>query len=289
MDRRQYLAATLSAASLSIAGCSSDNDSSGQSDATTPTPEPDTPTGTPTPAPASFEVDSLTGPDSVGLNESYSLTLEVTNTGGQPGTFEPDMRVRAGNGDWSAVTPPVEMEAGAGETVSKDIEFTAPPYLQSLTYELETTGDQLTFNVVSKTLELGETYTNPDSIALSAGEIDFQPEYTYDSGDYIYTEQPSDGRKFAFLEFSAENTGNNPRPAPLQVDVAMIIGDSQYEPIVYYGEREAYEGGDIQPGIVREGIILYEVPESASKEDVRVVWSESYYDGDASVYWESDD
>jgi len=288
MDRRQYIAATLSAASLSIAGCSSDGESSSQSDATTPTPEPDTPTDTPTPTPASFEVDSFAGPDSVELNEPYTLTLEVTNTGGRPGTFEPDMRVRAGNGDWSAVTPPVEMEIGAGETASKNIEFTASPYLQSLTYELGATADRVSFNVVSKTLELGETYTNPDSIALSASEIDFQPEYSYDSGNYIYTEQPSDGRKFAFLKFSAENTGNSPRPAPLQVDVAMIIDDGQYEPIVYYGDREAYEGGDIQPGIVREGTILYEVPESATKDEIRVVWSESYYDGDASVYWESD-
>ncbi|MFC6756193.1 MULTISPECIES: DUF4352 domain-containing protein [Haloarcula] len=129
-----------------------------------------------------------------------------------------------------------------------------------------------------------ETYDYPD---LSAGDtLEFGTEdrrfsigptsveeaqsYTYSSSDYTFEEEPDSGDKFVFVTLSAENVGDERVTVPSTFDISLIAGTSESDVSYYSGDRTEYEGGEISPGIAREGILLFEVDESATSYELAV-------------------
>ncbi|WP_181684664.1 DUF4352 domain-containing protein [Halorhabdus salina] len=93
--------------------------------------------------------------------------------------------------------------------------------------------------------------------------------YTYTTGDFEQEHTPSDGNKFVICEVYAENVGENPVRIPGTYSMSLIAGNSQVDAGIYRAENERYQGGEIAPGIVRQGKILFEVPSSASEYTFR--------------------
>ena len=110
MDRRAFLATTGVAL---IAGCSSSDGGA------TPT-ETTTPTQTSTSAPAAYDV-SIEAPDRVPVEEQFTVTVEITNTGGQPGDFREPIDASIEGGPAELVRF-VESDVPAGETTEMAVE-----------------------------------------------------------------------------------------------------------------------------------------------------------------------
>lgn len=107
-----------------------------------------------------------------------------------------------------------------------------------------------------------------------------------DDRQYRLTATSAEEREYAdgnllLVTFKAENTGAAPVEVPDLYDFILLSGSSQHDAMVWTGESEGYNGGEIAPGVVREGIIPFEVPETTSAytlqtrltEDIAASWS----------------
>jgi hypothetical protein len=301
MYRRRLLAVTGAGAASLIAGCSSaENEGADPTATATATPsatdsptETDTPTETETPTeepterpdPAAFEVE-LSGDQTAEINEKFDVRIRITNVGGRPGTYPENLVVYSSAEDETIVNEPLDTEILPGETLDFTLDDLSHPYMDTFVFQV---GDDAEWevNIVSKTASFGEIYRSPDSIEMTVLDIEFRDSYQYEGySGTVYEEDAPDGRKWAFVTFNAKNASGSPEFVPSKFDVVLITGNSQYEYETYYGDDEdEYEGGEVQAGIVREGFILYAVPEELSKSDIQIAWSDSYFDGDVAVRW----
>lgn len=286
MQRRTYLAATV-AGVAGVAGCTGSGGDGGQDRRTVEETPTDTPTDTPTatPEPASFEVKSVDAPERVAIGEEYQFSITVRNSGEQDGTFTDTLLAKTSDSNSYQTVGEIQLEVSAGGTVTWESNSTSTEYMTEVQFRLDSMGESWTLQVVSQTLSFGEYYTNPDGIALAVASAETRDSYTYESNGYTYEERPPSGKVYLFVSVLAENEAGQPAYAPAGYDWAAIVGNQQYESIGYYADN-AYEGGELQAGIVREGYVVYEVPEDTSVQDLRMAWSEQYYDGNVAVYWE---
>lgn len=94
--------------------------------------------------------------------------------------------------------------------------------------------------------------------------------YTYQTGNFEQEYTPSAGNKFLECNIRSENTGNSTVSVPGSYSCSLITGNTQADTTVYFDDDERYSGGEISSGIVREGILLFEVPRSATTYSFRV-------------------
>lgn len=106
MNRRAFLA---TASVALVAGCSSSGGGSTPTETATPTP-------TPTAAPAAYDV-SIEAPDRVPVEEQFTVTVEVTNTGGRSGQFREPVDISL-EGESAESLRTVESDVDPGETAS---------------------------------------------------------------------------------------------------------------------------------------------------------------------------
>jgi len=287
MERRQFIGSAVIGLSA-VAGCSSNSDNQTDSSPNTDTPEATaTPNQTATPEPASFTVEEFSLQESAEIGQQYDITITVTNTGETDGVYESELSARTPESDWQSLNP-ITIDVPADETVTvTETTNSGYDYMTTLTYRLEKADMTASINIVSRQLPFGSIYESPNGVSMTAINIDFQDTYEWSSGSYDYEEEPADGNKWAFLRFRAENTSGQPEYLPFNSDIVLLAGNSQYDSSVYQGgDITMYEGGEVQAGIVREGMILYEVPESLEKSDIQAAWSEDTYDGSIAVYWQ---
>lgn len=252
-------------------------------------PEPtDSPTPTVSPEPAEFAIDEWNLPERVEINEEFKVRVTIRNKGGKTGTYRGNMFFRTGADDeWTESGEWVGRNVGAGETIEMVSNgFWSWPYMQEVELKLEGLQKTGSIQVVSRTLKFGQSYVNPIDMTLTAKGVELQDSYTYVgySGDEQEKTAP-DGKQFAFVTFRSENTAGEPEFAPTDYDIVLLSGQTQYDSKFINKEEGKYEGGEIQPGVVREGWIAYEIDDSLNVSDLEVVWSDSYYHGDAAVYW----
>lgn len=255
----------------------------------TPTPSPTptpTPSPTPTPEPASFVVEDFSVPDSAQIGELFEMTVRVKNTGEQDGVFRSPLSAKTSDSGWVRSEDPVAIEVEAGETeietLSDSLEY---EYLTTVTYRLDATADIAEIDIVGRRLIFGESYTNPDEVTLTAEYDTFTDEYTYRQNGDQKVHESSEGFKWLLVDFAAENEADEPADAPRISDVVVIVDETQYGYVPYRRENHQYEGGEILEDVVRDGTILYEVPDDVQAVDVEVVYSDSFVDGDVAVYW----
>lgn len=111
--------------------------------------------------------------------------------------------------------------------------------------------------------------TETTQFQVSASEIEETQSYTYSSGDFEFEAEAGDGNKFLLVTVRAENTGETVVDLPSTFDMNVRTGASQFESGLYRGEN-AYEGGEVSPGIQREGKVQFEVPQSASSYEFQI-------------------
>lgn len=93
--------------------------------------------------------------------------------------------------------------------------------------------------------------------------------YSYESSGHSFEATPDSGKVFILPTIRVENTGETPVSTPTIYDMRLIAGNSQFDARSYRGD-EAFEGGKISTGIVREGRVQFEVPESVSDPVLQV-------------------
>lgn len=115
--------------------------------------------------------------------------------------------------------------------------------------------------------------------------------------DELSGEQPEEDNEFALLHLESVNSGEEENRLPhwTDPDVYLLFEDKQIEPTINSAafqdvEYEKYEGGDVQPGVRREGYALFEVTAGLSEADIDFLWQDEIFvtedlDGNANVLW----
>lgn len=307
MKRRQYLASAAVGLGTSVAGCTSGGDGPQEqaqptATATTTATATESPTESPTPTatesptdtpePASFELVSFELPEHAEIGAESRFTFTVKNTGEVEGEFSTTVSVTTSETDeWSTPSDPWTETIGAGEEFTFESQTWTSQYMRSTTIRLDEFDATKTIQWVSKKLEFDDVYETPEGIELSVYDKETPESYLHEYAGYTYEERAKEGHTWLFVYVRVKNATGSPEYVPTASDFVVVADNSQYDRVyeddVTSEDGDAYEGGDLQPGVVRDGWILYEVPDKYKQAKFSVVWSESYYDGDVAVHWES--
>jgi hypothetical protein len=86
------------------------------------------------------------------------------------------------------------------------------------------------------------------------------------------------GHKFLYVLVNAKNVGSKPIEIPSQYDVSVIYSNRPFRPEVSYHSEEfemyefnVLEEAPVEPHQVREGWVLFEVPETINTSNIQVV------------------
>jgi hypothetical protein len=263
MRRRDYLAGSVGIATL-IAGCAGDPASQQATEEPTETPEPE------------FELVSTSSPEEVEIGDQLQYGFEVRNLTDRAATFQTEVRTRTAGGEWR---PPStwETEIPAGETAMLESqEFTAE-YIGDFEAEIGTFDELITVVLTSATRGWGYPFQVFNGAEVAVIDVHFE--------DEIEGYSPENGQ-FARIYVSAENTANDIIRLPAPQNFSLLLDNQQLE-IENITEGEYYSGGEVQPGVVRDGYLNFVVPDGTSKEDLTAVWARTFAEGDVAVYWES--
>lgn len=174
-----------------------------------------------------------------------------------------------------------EAEAEAGEEVEEEEEDEAENGEGEEEDEDDDTVDAEYVDEVDGTVELsyGEEAETSFGVVHVAHGLDIQDSFERSSGR---EEEAEEGMQFALLNFEARNESDVEQRVALPTDPVLLHDGSQYDQQV--GLPQRYEGGELQPGVTREGQLLYEVPEGITEDDLTTVLSKDSYDGDSEPY-----
>lgn len=115
--------------------------------------------------------------------------------------------------------------------------------------------------------------------------------------DELSGEQPAERDEFALLHLESVNNGDeeNRLPARTDPDVYLLFEDQQIKPTFNSAafqdvEYEQFEGGEVQPGVRREGHVLFEVTADLTEADIDFLWQDEIFvtgdlTGNADVVW----
>lgn len=311
-NRRTVITATI----CGLAGClSGETSSSDQTDSATPTDAPtttqrpsttesptvtesptatDTPTEspTPTPEPAAFELVEYDAPESVSVNQTTQISARVRNTGEVAGVYTAEVYVRFDASERFRPEGSIEIRVPPGEEAEVALLEYEPIYTdEALEVRLGEFESTTTVRSVSATLSFGTQYTRYDGYLVTVNNVALTKSYTTESytGEEVEETAP-DGKQWAFADVRVKNGTGGAELSPTSQDFTILSGNSQIESTFISPEPvergDAFEGGDLQPDVVRAGWIAYEVDSQLTLNDIQVVYSGSTYEGDVSVYWQ---
>ena len=122
----------------------------------------------------------------------------------------------------------------------------------------------------------GETFVAPNDVAVTVDRVELTDSYEWSGGSgSTYTEEAPDGKQFAWVYLTAENRSGDTEFLPLDWDIYIRSGNRQYDAELVLRDEGQYEGGQVGPGIVRDGWLNYEIPADLAVSDLSVVWHES--------------
>lgn len=291
---------------MPLAGCSGEENS----DATTSEPKTEPTTQAPTttkepteesteepteePEPASIQLDQYTTPNKVEIEEMFSIKVSVTNTGGQSTDFSAPLYMKSGDSTWSEQGQLDFGEVPPGETKQVTTNEFSFSYLNRYEIRLGDFSTTAVVQTVSSQFEWGGQYKTPKGYLVRVDEPELQDTYKYEDymGD-IQQKSPDNEGQWAFVNVRVENQTGSPNYSPMSSEFKIVSNQSQYDSKFLLSDPvdkgEKFEGGELQPGIVREGWIPYAIPSDLSVSDLTLSWSTTYYDGDVSVEWSSSD
>ena len=136
-------------------------------------------------------------------------------------------------------------------------------------------------------LPFGEEAQTSHGIVANAEIRSFEESYSYESTSGTEREdEPDSGNIFVLIDFYAENQGDQEGRLPPERTMDVLVGDEQFDRERYRGdESEVYEGDDVQPGVRREGLLFFQVPEGTEADDVVLVLDDGHLDEGMLVRW----
>lgn len=296
MKRRSYLAAV----GLSIlAGCTGGGQSGPVAEGT-PTPT-RTPTASPSPSPtptanaepASFRVVNIDAPSEVEIEEEFIIEFTVENTGGKAGSFSAPLYLKRGNGDWQEGPVWDFGRIPPGESVTLESEPVWLDFISRYEFRMGQSSTTAVVQTVSAKQQWGSVYTTPPGYEIRVDEPTLQSTYEYENYQGNTEDaEPEDGFQWAFVNVWVKNETGETNFSPLVSEFALLAGNSQYDGTTFLVDEpinkgQPFDGGELQPGVVREGWILYEIPEDLGVHDLTIGWSQDYFEGNVIVHWTS--
>lgn len=304
-NRRRVLTLGALGITTAIAGCTgaseTDDEASAASDTPTPHDSTEATTETDTPSESSsdsavgqaeFEVVTVDHPDEVELNKDLQFTITVKNTGDAAGTWTETLSAKIDDGKWDRIGE-ISLDVPAGTTATWTSGVVSLAYQTTVYYRLEEAATEFSVQFVAATLSYGESFTSPESIAVTVEKVELQRYYEYEDYDgSVSNKRADDGKQWAFVHCHIQNTGTESAFAPLESDINIIADSRQYdrEMVVdtLVNKGEPYDGGEIEAGIVRDGWIAYQIPASLSQGDFRVSWNDDNYEGSWTARWRAE-
>lgn len=296
MQRRKYLA--IISGTLPLAGCSNVDDvptiNEGSSDGGEGNADAETDESTPEVSEESneteeaepepeFEIRSIEVPEEVEIGEEWSYTVTVANTGNADGTYTGVLEIDSPDFN-QPETRDISIDIPAGEEVTAESDTATIEIITEITIALE--NKSATVQSISARLYFGETYEAPTGINVEVEGISARGGYRYDgvSGE-TRSVSSSEGQQFAFVDVVVENVSGSVAVIPSSQGFAIRVGQRQYDATIIRKEEGKYQGGQVGPGVIREGWIAYDIPEELEREDLTIEWFETGLGGDHGARW----
>lgn len=187
--------------------------------------------------------------------------------------------------DYIAEQGEVHWEEVDDESKRLLVDFEEPPIEE----ELEDEDEETTYvNEVDEqvTLEYGETAELSNGVTFTIHGLTIY--------EILGDEEPEERDAFVVAEAEAENTSDEERTLPDPTHrIEILFGDQQDGTVFNHsalreGGYEQLEGRDVQPGVRREGVILFEVDEEYEEDEIDILWQDSLFvpdHGEVDVRW----
>ncbi|WP_137284850.1 DUF4352 domain-containing protein [Halorussus salinisoli] len=235
--------------------------------------------------PAEFEDVSLSGPSEVGVGESFSLSVSVTNGGGRSGDFADVLTV----GDADAETKIRIRDVGASESRTVEAGPFSMGHAGHQRFRLAETGASHVVSAASRSLRPGERFELSDGPGVSVSEASFLSAVFYDAADGRAVLAPDRGSVLVAVEVAVETGGSSDvRIGPDSFDVADgevltgLDGSDRGLDAVAGLDGDPFHRGAVGPGETRSGWLLAEVPRARAIEGLQVGWNRTRDEPDAS-------
>jgi hypothetical protein len=149
-------------------------------------------------------------------------------------------------------------------------------------------GDGETSGDVSRSLVVGESYTNPIGSSLTVTDIELQDTVEAQrrfGGEGLYQKEPQDGKQWAVATLEVTNDSGQTQYLTPPMEISARANGTEYSSTAIKNDQDTYEAAEVQDGESRVGWLAYSVPAELTLADIEVVHSNSV-DGESwTVTW----
>jgi hypothetical protein len=247
-----------------------------------------------------FELAAFDAPSAVEIGSEFVIEAEIKNTGTAVGDFSTVLYRRNATGsnqdrEFLKTVSLSNVEQGETETVSIT---NSEPLVGPSVYSVAPFDEEKTIDFTPAKRTYGETFVPPNQYTITVDNVTSADTLVIDN----YTEEkvtPEAGNKFILVYVTARNESDSLR-TPAQINEFQLVTErGEYEarnpdsvlsglqsPVSGEYYRDKYS---LNPGIVVEGWLTFEVPEGTSISDTQVQWKRTYKDTEYAViaYWET--
>lgn len=232
-----------------------------------------------------FEFVDLSAPEEVELNESFQVEFTVENVGDADGTYETELRHQFA---WSRYTfVDVELDVPTGETATYTSEEFSMQYIGWFQFEAPDFNERVRTESTRPGLSLEDSFSSPRGIEIAATDVETTSRYSYTEDEYGGRRStPGSNTKWGRFWVKCTNTTDRALDAPklTEFDCPQAVDDvvdDEHMDDGYRADRRIAEGG------VREGWVVFEVPDDRRAADLSLTWEREFEEGESRARWDS--
>jgi hypothetical protein len=259
--------------STGLAGCFGGGNDNSNNQQTESSGGPSTPTGTPLGADAQLSLRQIDAPPEAEIQQEYTFRIHVENSGGQPGVYTAPVTVRrSGESNYQQVTEALTY-VEPGETQAADISIPAFTGTGSANIRIESPQNQWRVNIVGPELAYDESFDIPDGPTISVRRIELTSNNGGVGPNGQEVSSPTGQQYvFAYIEVQNSSAGDDWTPEPESFGLKYQNSDSS---VTYFAASGRYRRQVISSGTTYQGWLPYLVPESVSRSDVAIEYTQS--------------
>ena len=232
-------------------------------------------------------------PEEVQINEEFSWRVFIENRGDEKGEFSAPLYLKLPGSDWEEIGEVDLGEISPGEQEVYGSDSAKLAYIDRYEFAVGDLRETAVLQTISARISWGSRYTTPAGYEIRVHSPRLADSYSYLDYSGVPNEKfPENGGQWLFVDVFVKNNTGQARLSPSTRDFVLLFGNQQSDPEGFilddpidYGPQ--FDGGELQPGVEREGWILFEVPQGISVEDIRIAWSDTTIEGELSVGWEN--
>ncbi len=232
-----------------------------------------------------FRFGGFSAPDEVNLNEEFQVEFTVENVGEAEGTYETEIRHHF---EWTGYTfEDISLEVPAGESATYSSEEFSMPYLGWFELEVPDFNERVRTNSMRPRLSFEDSFRTPRGLEIEVLEGDTTSRYRYRRSDGTLGNRsaPGTNTRWGRVMIRCSNTTDRSLepPALSEFDMPQAVADVvDDEQMVdgYSDDRRIAEDG------VREGWLVFEVPDDVTRGDLSLIWEREFDEGESRARWD---